>query len=128
MELLRRKIQFLDLGNRENSRTVIRHLTAISNVLNTDGYDDPHFRVFRSNQRALGELVISDSNDQCLGYAEFCRRLDTDADFASWFEPLSDGIRELATWTRPHPRLMGLHEASPCDWTPGDWDVRFQRK
>ncbi|MFI9601487.1 hypothetical protein ACIHCX_16745 [Streptomyces sp. NPDC052043] len=108
VELLRRKIQFLDLGNRESSRTVVRHLTAISNVLNSDDYDDPHFRVFRSNQRALGELMISDGNDRCLGYAEFCRRLDTDADFASWFEPLSDGIRELASWTRPHPRLVQL--------------------
>ncbi|MCX4869561.1 hypothetical protein OIC43_42685 [Streptomyces sp. NBC_00825] len=111
VELLRRKVQFLDLGNRENSRTVVRHLTAISNVLNTDGYDNPHFRVFRSNQRALGELVICDSNDRCLGYAEFCRRLDTDADFAGWFEPLSDGIRELASSTRPHPRLVRLQVA-----------------
>ncbi|KQV11415.1 MULTISPECIES: hypothetical protein [unclassified Kitasatospora] len=111
VELLRGKIQFLDLGNRENSRTVVRHLWAVSNVLNSDGYDDPHFRVFRSYQRALGELLISDSNDECLGYAEFCRRLDTDADFASWFEPLSDGIRELASWTRPHPRLVRLQIA-----------------
>ncbi|MEU2674971.1 hypothetical protein ABZ622_40390 [Streptomyces sp. NPDC007164] len=111
VELLRRKVQFLDLGNRENSRTIVRHLTAISNVLNTDGYDDPHFQVFRSNQRALGELVICDSNDRCLGYAEFCRRLDTDADFAGWFEPLSDGIRELASSTRPHSRLVRLQIA-----------------
>ncbi|MFE3150685.1 MULTISPECIES: hypothetical protein [unclassified Streptomyces] len=113
VELLRRKVQFLDLGNREDSRAVVRHLTAISNVLNSDGYgyDDPHFRVFRSNQRALGELVICDSSDRCLGYAEFCRRLDTDADFAGWFEPLSDGIRELASSTRPHPRLVQLQIA-----------------
>jgi hypothetical protein len=111
VELLRRKVQFLDLGNRENSRTVVRHLTAISNVLNSDGYEDTRFRVFRSNQRALGELVICDSNDRCMGYAEFCQRLDTDADFARWFEPLSDGICELASSTRPYFRLVRLQIA-----------------
>jgi hypothetical protein len=111
VELLRREIQFLDLGNRESSRTVVRLLMAIGNVLNSDGYDDPYFRVFRSDQRALGELVISESSDRCLGYAEFCRRLDADADFASWFEPVSDGIRELASSTRPHPRLVRLQVA-----------------
>ncbi|WP_328474898.1 hypothetical protein [Streptomyces sp. NBC_00448] len=111
VELLRRRIQFLDLGNRESSRTVVRHLTAISNVLNSDGYDDPHFRIFRSDQRALGELLTSGGDDQCLGYAEFCRRLDTDPDFASWFEPLSDSVRRLASRTEPHPRLVALQIA-----------------
>jgi hypothetical protein len=56
-------------------------------------------------------LVIRESRDRCLGYVEFCRRLDADADFASWFEPASDGIRELASSTRPHARLMRLQVA-----------------
>ncbi len=111
VELLRRKVQFLDLGSRENSRTVVRHLTLIGNVLNSDSYDDACFRVFRSNQRALGELVIGEGRDECLGYAEFCHRLDVDVDFAAWFAPLADGVRELAARTGPHPRIVHLQVA-----------------
>jgi hypothetical protein len=28
----------------------------------------------------------------------------------------------------PSTLLIHFPEASPCDWTPGNWDVRFQRK
>ncbi|MFE1313625.1 hypothetical protein [Streptomyces sp. NPDC058755] len=36
VELLRRRIQFLDLGNRHVNRTIVGHLMTISNVLNDD--------------------------------------------------------------------------------------------
>ncbi|WP_326723345.1 MULTISPECIES: hypothetical protein [unclassified Streptomyces] len=111
VEILRRRIQFLDLGNRRDNRLLVWHFTKIGNVLNNDGYADRHFQVFRSDQRAMGEVVIRDDGDSCLGYAEFCQRLESDPEFATWFEPLVESIHELAATESPHLRLVRLQVA-----------------
>lgn len=93
VEILRRRIQFLDLGKRRHNRAVVERLTAIATVLNEDGgYGDRHFRIFRSDQRALGEIMIKEDGESCLGYAEFCRRLEDDPEFAAWFQPLLESL------------------------------------
>ncbi|SOD90932.1 hypothetical protein [Streptomyces sp. Ag109_G2-15] len=102
VEILRRRIYFFDLGNQR-----------IGKVLNDDGYADRNFQLSRSNQRAIGELVIKDGKDAecCMGYAEFCSYLESDSEFASWFAPLSDSITELASLQGRHPRLVDLQVA-----------------
>ncbi|MFC8952671.1 hypothetical protein ACFT8P_08495 [Streptomyces sp. NPDC057101] len=113
VEILRRRIYFLDLGNKEANRRIVALLARIGGVLNDDAYPDRHFQLFRSDQRAIGELVIkkeSDS-DSCIGYAEFCARLESDPGFASWFTRLADSITALSALEGRHPRLVALQAA-----------------
>ncbi|MET7621763.1 hypothetical protein [Streptomyces sp. NPDC005408] len=57
VEILRHRIYFLDLGNQEANRRVVTLFARIGSVLNDDSYSDRHFQLFRSDQRAIGELV-----------------------------------------------------------------------
>jgi hypothetical protein len=111
VEILRRRIFFLDLGNKESNRQIVALLTRIGSVLNTDAYPDRHFQLFRSDQRAIGELVIRDGKDDCIGYAEFCERLESDPEFANWFVRLSNSIAELAVIPGRNSRLVDLQVA-----------------
>ncbi|MGW7455280.1 hypothetical protein [Streptomyces sp. NPDC054787] len=113
VEILRRHIYFLDLGNQEANRRVVELFTRIGNVLNDDTYPDAHFQIFRSDQRAIGELVLADAKeaDRCIGYAEFCARLESDPKFAAWFSRLSDSVVKLASLPGRHPRLVDLQVA-----------------
>ncbi|WP_159058754.1 hypothetical protein [Streptomyces caeruleatus] len=111
VEMLRRRIYFLDLGNQEANRQIVALFTRIGTVLNSDGYPDRHFHLLRSEQRAIGELVMKDGKDDCMGYAEFCARLESDPEFAGWFARLSDSIAELASLPGRHPRLVDLQVA-----------------
>ncbi|MFF5961459.1 hypothetical protein [Streptomyces luteogriseus] len=111
VEILRRRIYFLDLGNKEANRQIVALLTRIGTVLNGDSYPDRHFQLFRSDQRAIGELVMSKGRDDCMGYAEFCERLESDLEFSGWFVPLSNSIEELAVLPGRHPRLVDLQVA-----------------
>ena len=63
-------IFLISATNRAN-RQVVALLTAIGTILNSDSYPDRHFRLVRSNQRAIGELVVRDGEGSCMGYAEF---------------------------------------------------------
>ena len=64
------------------------------------------FRLFRGQQRAIGELMISgsprDGGAECLGFATFTRCL-RDPEFASWFDALREDIDLIA-------RERGRHE------------------
>ncbi|WP_274562415.1 hypothetical protein [Streptomyces spiramyceticus] len=113
VEILRRRIYFLDLGNKDANRRIVALLARIGSVLNDDAYPDQHFQLFRSDQRAIGELVIKEGEDadSCIGYAEFCARLESDPGFATWFTRLSDSIAALASREGRHPRLIELQVA-----------------
>lgn len=111
VEILRRQVQFLDLGVREENRKIVSHFTAIGNAWNSDAYADRCLQIFRTDQRAIGELMIDDTGDSCLGYASFCKRLDEEPEFWAWFEALSEGVHHLASMPQPHPRLARLQVA-----------------
>ncbi|OON80154.1 hypothetical protein [Streptomyces tsukubensis] len=116
VEILRRGIQFLDLGDSTLNRRIVGHFTAISNVLNNDGggnprFADQYFVIFRSDQRAIGELMLTDDGTSCLGYVEFCRRLEADPEFTEWFGPLAVSIEELSRAEEPPYRLVALQQA-----------------
>jgi hypothetical protein len=61
---------------------------------------ETHFRLFRGQQRALGELMMvpihGTSHYDCLTYPEFSRRLDEDARFHGWFERLLRDVDGIA--------------------------------
>lgn len=74
-------------------------------LFSTDTFLHGPFRIFRSEQRAIGELMLeptvtAQSGEvpwQCIGYAAFCSRLEQDQTFASWFARLDRDVRALAT-------------------------------
>lgn len=96
-EIFRRDIQFLDVGESERNRRVMSLLSKISRTIgHSYGACCWAFCVLRTNQRAIGELMVSADSKPgdrwCIGYAEFCRRISEDSEFRSWVEEL---LRDL---------------------------------
>lgn len=110
VEIIRRRVQFLDLGNREDNRKVVDLLYEVSNRFSSDRNQGAGFRLFRGEQRAIGELMISEDGDGqgCIGYAEFCRRLATDQDFCAWFSSLDESIQVLGDEFYVEQRLIEI--------------------
>ena len=103
VEILRRDVQFLDLGDVERNRLLVERLESIGDTFASDRrIADPTFRIFKGEQRALGELMGPTGTDPdtsartlCIGYAEFRRRMREDATFAEWFRPLAEDVSGL---------------------------------
>ncbi|GAA2082337.1 hypothetical protein GCM10009801_42000 [Streptomyces albiaxialis] len=111
VEILRRRVQFLDLGDSADNRRMVELMDAISTALNNDP-GNLSFRLFRGEQRAIGETVIAPGEgDTCIGYAEFSRRLDEDPVFAAWYAGLTESIREFAARPTRPDRLIRLQHA-----------------
>jgi hypothetical protein len=115
VEIVRRELRFLDLGDVARNRKLLAHLTHLHHVLQTDRVQSP-FKIFRGRQRAIAELMMVPTNNadgprtECLGYAAFDRRLDEDPAFAGWFARLSDDIDVVARSTdAENLRLFQLH-------------------
>jgi hypothetical protein len=120
VEILRRGVQFLDLGDVQRNQQLTERLEAISAVLSTDhGFRATTFRVFRGQQRAMGELMMDPAPPgdgapfrQCIGYAAFTARLEQEPNFARWFAHLDQDVRQLASNPSPHDdRLVALQHA-----------------
>lgn len=114
-EVLRSGIQFLDLGENKRNRKLADLIFAITSVFATETIDDATLRLERGVQRAIGELMISvpvtghDSFD-CIGYATFCTRLQSDAQFAAWLRRVEPGLKGLASCEGHRTlRLVKLH-------------------
>ncbi len=116
IEILRIGIQFLDLGDQARSR----QLTALSHEVglafaNTQEFPTSAFRLFRDEQRALGELVIESLQGDprgyhCIGYTEFVRRLENDAAFSRWFTRLANEIDSMSNPSAGYlDRLVKIH-------------------
>lgn len=107
VEIIRREIQFLDLGGEVANRKWLNALEDVRHVLARDDLD-PVLRVFRGEQRAIGEMAIvelkqaaSGRRHESLGYARFieCRQA---ADFNRWFQKLQADLELLAVEPRAH--------------------------
>jgi hypothetical protein len=100
VEILRRDVQYLDLGDVTENRTLSILLERITTLFLTDEIDDA-FRLFRGEQRAIGELMLVSRTSgghvhyDCLGYATFTEKLD-DPQFAKWFARMTADIAQLA--------------------------------
>lgn len=81
VEILRREVQYLDLGSTSANRELQRRLNQISAALATDAHGKDEFIIFRSDQRAIGEFMVierpgqAESRLDCLGYSEFSGKL-----------------------------------------------------
>src|SRR5450631_178247 len=72
-ELIRREIQFIDLGADKETRQLAQLQHKIYSGWQTDKYEHPVLRVFGGEQHAIGERMIVESprGPQCMGYASF---------------------------------------------------------
>lgn len=115
VEILRRGIRFLDLGDDAQNRKLVQLIHAITGSFASMKFTDDTLRLYRGDQRAIGESMILPAGTQgddydCLGYAAFTHRLTNDTEFAAWFEPLRAGIAELAEADSSRTdRLVALH-------------------
>ncbi|GHJ49345.1 hypothetical protein Cs7R123_66870 [Catellatospora sp. TT07R-123] len=103
VEILRREMRFLDLGDDESNRAFTRHLSAVTNELSTLRHPLPHFRLFRGQQRAIGELcMVSGANGRSdsITYPAFCTRIDGEPEFQRWFGRLRTDVDEIVTQRR----------------------------
>jgi hypothetical protein len=94
-EIIRREVQFLNLGEIESTR----QLSNLQNNIRSIMLSSRHgrlCRVFRGEQRAVGELMIVSKGEQnfCMGYAAFVERKEPE--FTRWFDPIRKSIDELA--------------------------------
>ena len=115
---MRRGLQFLDLGDDRRTRELNQLLALVSRTFSdTRQYPAGAFRLFRDEQRALGEIMLEPADGelrryQCIGYATFTTRLETDASFSRWFQRLSSDAGTLAD---PAPgqldRLISIQHA-----------------
>ncbi|MFF9899127.1 hypothetical protein [Streptomyces longispororuber] len=101
VEILRRSVSFIDLGDQRRNQRLMEHLSLIRQVLFARDLDAP-LRVLYGYQRAIGELMIvpdaaTDGRaSRCLGFAQFTALLERDENFREWFSPLEQSVFELA--------------------------------
>ena len=110
-EIIRREIQFLDLGTDEKSRQLARLLDGIYSLWQTDKFG-PLFRVFAGEQRAIGECMISGGpgGDRCIGYAAFLNKDQKRKD--QLLDALKEDVRSFSTrLPEVRPRLVALQNA-----------------
>lgn len=87
-ELVRREIQFIDLGEDEKTRELLRLQDTIFGLWQTDRHSSI-FRIFAGEQRAIGEAFIQTSRlgPECMGYGAFLKA------FSKGINPLIDALR-----------------------------------
>lgn len=113
VEILRRDVQFLDLGSSGSNRRVMTQLAEIAETFNRTTARHDELRLFRVQQRAIGSVMIHPDSEpghrRCLDYAEFCERLDGDDRFREWFSTLLADVDEIAADIEPAEwRLVSL--------------------
>jgi hypothetical protein len=116
-EIIRRDLRFLDLRTVAENRTLVELIEASHRVLSRERGTRP-WQLFRGQQRAIGELMMTptDAADtaryECLGYVQYCARLDDDPAFAAWFARLRSDVDHLASAERGNQvRLTRLQNA-----------------
>jgi hypothetical protein len=110
-ELIRREIQFIDLGADEETRQLAQLQHRIYAAWQTDRYE-PLLRVFGGEQHAIGERMIWEGprGPQCMGFASFLDYLNRSPDplicaLQSDVESLANGLEDAL------PRLTELQHS-----------------
>jgi hypothetical protein len=101
VEIIRRDLRFLDLGSEERTREFNHHLEGVSWIfLDIHEHLQPQFRLFRGQQRAIGELMMVSSTNggtDCMTYPMFVSKLDSDPEFEGWFTRLRQDVDTFVT-------------------------------
>jgi len=110
-ELVRREIQFIDLGVDEQTRQLTWLQDNIYSIWQADKYD-PLLRIFAGEQRAIGERLIREGprGPECMGYASFLDFYKANPD--ALLGALEAEITSLGTsLDQVRPRLVALQHA-----------------
>ncbi|MEH2086206.1 hypothetical protein [Nostoc sp.] len=114
VEILRREVQFLDLGDLETNRHLSELLVNINQAFGSSRYGNI-FQLYNGEQRAIGEIMlVPRSTDnlrgyECIGYATFVKKM-SDPDFTRWFAQLRDHIELIGSKTKfDGERLIVIH-------------------
>ncbi len=104
VEILRREAQFLDPSHAQRDQLVVRTLEEVRDRF-TDSLGNPDrtFRIFRGEQRALGEVMLVQALDPgpreprwaCMGYSQFVAAVD-DPSLDRWCRPIRADIAAIA--------------------------------
>jgi hypothetical protein len=112
LEIVRREVQVIDYGDVRRTAELQRHLFDVADILSSNAVEDPALRVFRGEQRAIGELMVTDRtsgdlrHSDSLGYAAFMQRMETDTAFARWFSRWNNDLDELIQGKQVGARLI----------------------
>lgn len=103
-EIIRDETQYLSPDRRRKERKLIRAMETVRHGFSdSQGLTNSTFRIFRGDQRAIGELlsVLGFESDtprrRCIGYAAYVESQLTDGRMQSWTEPILTGIDTLAS-------------------------------
>jgi hypothetical protein len=117
VEILRREIQFLDLGDLDRNRRLTELLASINQAFGRYKLGGP-LRLFNGEQRAIGEIMTMPRSGgegegfigyECIGYATFVKKMN-EPEFAEWFAKLREDIDAIATVpTVGAERLILIH-------------------
>jgi hypothetical protein len=123
VEILRRASQFIDPRNDQRDRQYVKALENVRNTF-TDSItiQESTFRIFRGEQRALGEVMLFPVADpppgvprwDCLGYAAFVQALEEPA-MARWFRSLRSDIDQVSHDLSGHDYRLRLLQRSLMD-------------
>lgn len=104
VEIIRRESQYIDPRSRENNRVIVDKLEHVRDrMAESVQHTDRAMRLFRGEQRALGELMLvpvtAPTGDvprwECMGYAAFSAAM-RGPEFQEWFAAVATGIKDLA--------------------------------
>lgn len=105
VEIMRREVQFLDLRDVDKNRELSERLDTVSQLFLAQD-PDPTLRIFRGEQRAIGDVMMSSLPSgarECIGFAAFIERR-ADPAFSSWFEKLGADVELLASEPGRHQK------------------------
>ena len=117
-EIIRRGALFLDPVNRERQRELIEQLEQTRDTFSRSDID-PTLCVFRGEQRAIGEVMLTETRAapgkarewDCMGYASFVERIPR-PEVGKWFALLKDDMMRLkAELDRHDERLVALQHS-----------------
>lgn len=120
VEAIRWESQYVDPRSREHNRQIVEALESVRDAFaSSTDLPDPVFRLFRGEQRAIGEVMLlpseSTSNGvprwECRGYASFIAAHEQ-PDFVRWLKPLEDDTAVMGYEPEKHvDRLVALQHS-----------------
>jgi hypothetical protein len=100
VEIIRRESQYVDPRSRERNREIVQRLEEVRDLFaESRGLKDPTMRIFRGEQRAIGEVMMVPTDAavpglprwECLGYARFVEQHDVES-VQRWFRRIENDV------------------------------------
>ena len=113
VEIIRRELQFVDLGAVYKTKQLGNLIERIRNQLaNTERFRDEYY-IYRGQQRAIGELMMVSVDGasaigprhECMGYGEFVAK-HTEVEFQRWLGSLERSLARLRLVDQRPERLF----------------------